>query len=247
MEQIKEQIPLIHDCINIFKINKGFSADEKYVIVQQDNSKLLLRIFDIHDYHVKKQEYEVLQSMERYHVSCSKPIQIGKLGNKGYMLTSYIEGRDAEEELLHYSSVEQFRVGREAGYELRKMHQYVAPRTISSWYVRKVEKHKRYIAAYLEGSIRMKNDSQIMKFIDDNIHLMKQRPNLFQHDDFHLANIIVYDKKFAGVIDFNRFDWGDPIHEFLKVGIFSREISIPFSIGQIKGYWNDAEPDQYFW
>ncbi|MCE7792052.1 aminoglycoside phosphotransferase family protein [Salipaludibacillus sp. CUR1] len=37
---------------------------------------------------------------------------------------------------------------------------------------------------------------------------MKQRPNLFQHDDFHLGNIIVNNKKFAGVIDFNRYDWG---------------------------------------
>lgn len=40
---------------------------------------------------------------------------------------------------------------------------------------------------------------------------------------------------------------GDPIHEFLKIGIFSRGVSIPFSIGQIRGYFNNNEPDEEFW
>jgi aminoglycoside phosphotransferase (APT) family kinase protein len=185
--------------------------------------------------------------MEGYNVNCSKPIEIGKITNNGYMLTSYLEGTDAQEELPHYSDGEQFKIGIDAGQELRKMHQYVAPNYISSWYSRKVEKHKKYIDAYLACHIRIKNDEQIMKFIDENIHLMKQRPNLFQHDDFHVGNIIVKNKKLAGIIDFNRYDWGDPIHEFLKVGIFSREVSVPFSIGQIKGYFNGAKPDEYFW
>ena len=78
-------------------------------------------------------------------------------------------------------------------------------------------------------------------------HPMKDRPNLFQHDDFHMGNIVVRDRKLSGVIDFNRYDWGDPIHEFLKVGMFSREISIPFSIGQIRGYHLNNEPDELFW
>ena len=76
---------------------------------------------------------------------------------------------------------------------------------------------------------------------------MKDRPNIFQHDDFHVANLIVKDNKLSGVIDFNRYDWGDPIHEFLKVGFFSSEFSIPFSIGQIKGYHLKHEPDEHFW
>lgn len=54
-------------------------------------------------------------------------------------------------------------------------------------------------------------------------------------------------ESFSGVIDFNRCDWGDPIHEFLKLGHFSSEISIPFSIGQIRGYFNGKDPDVEFW
>lgn len=76
---------------------------------------------------------------------------------------------------------------------------------------------------------------------------MKDRPNIFQHDDFHIANLIVKDRRLSGIIDFNRYDWGDPIHEFVKVGIFSAEVSVPFSIGQIQGYHGDKEPNHAFW
>jgi aminoglycoside phosphotransferase (APT) family kinase protein len=76
---------------------------------------------------------------------------------------------------------------------------------------------------------------------------MRNRPNLFQHDDYHIGNLIVSGAKLSGIIDFNRYDWGDPIHEFVKVGIFSSEVSVLFSVGQIRGYHNHGEPDEAFW
>jgi aminoglycoside phosphotransferase (APT) family kinase protein len=247
-KKLIKQIPLISDCKDVIEIKKGYSSDEKYLIHMQDgNNKLLLRIFNLEELELKKSEYSILERMQEYHVTCSRPISIGEVGNQGYMITSYIEGKDAEDEISTYSEEDQFNMGFEAGKELRKMHQLSAPEHISSWYSRKVVKHNRYIDAYLECGIKVKNDQRLMKFIDENIHLMKERPNLFQHDDFHLGNIIVNNNNFAGVIDFNRYDWGDPYHEFLKIGIFSRGVSIPFSIGQIRGYFNNNEPDEDFW
>lgn len=246
IETLAKQIPIIGDFRDIVQIKKGFSSDEKY-LVHYDNHKVLLRLFELAEIESKKTEYSILKTMQDYNVTCSRPISIGELENQGYMITTYIEGKDAEEEIQNYSDLEQFNIGMRAGEELRKMHQYAAPTHVTSWYSRKVEKHKRYIDAYKECSVKVKNDQKIMDFIDQNIHLMKHRPNLFQHDDFHVGNIIVNNKEFSGVIDFNRYDWGDPIHEFLKIGIFSREVSIPFSKGQIRGYFNNTEPDEYFW
>ncbi|WP_077622526.1 aminoglycoside phosphotransferase family protein [Sediminibacillus massiliensis] len=243
-----KQIPLISNCKKVTEIKKGFSSDEKYLIHMHDcNDNLLLQMFNLEELELKKVEYSILKRMQDYQVACSKPISLGEVGSRGYMITSYIEGKDAEDEISKYSDQEQFNIGFKAGRELRKMHQLAAPDHIPSWYSRKLEKHRKYINAYLKCEIKVENDQKIMCFIDQNIHLMKQRPNLFQHDDFHLANIIVNNKKFAGVIDFNRFDWGDPFHEFLKIGIFSRGVSIPFSIGQIRGYFNNQEPDEAFW
>lgn len=247
LEKLKKQIPIISNCRDIIEIKKGYSLDEKYLIQMNDDHKFLLRLFDIKQFELKKQEFTILEKMMDFNVSCSQPISIGELENRGYIITSFIEGNDAEEQLPNFSEEEQFNIGIEAGKELRKIHQYPAPNHISSWYSRKVKKHKNYIDAYLACDVKVMHDKKIMDFIEENSHLMKQRPNLFQHDDFTLGNIIVKDKKFAGVIDFNRFDWGDPIHEFLKIGIFSRQVSVPFSVGQIKGYFNNTDPDGYFW
>jgi aminoglycoside phosphotransferase (APT) family kinase protein len=64
---------------------------------------------------------------------------------------------------------------------------------------------------------------------------LKNRPNQFQHDDFHLKNIIVQDKHYVGVIDFNGYDWGDPLHDLVKVALFSREVSILIPRGKFSG------------
>ena len=247
-EKIIRQISLLNRCRDIIKINKGYSSDEKFLVHSiEGNDQLLVRIFDVEELESKKNEYSILVSMQDYQVTCSRPIAIGEVGNRGYMITSYLEGKDGEEEIAKYSYQEQYCIGVEAGRELKKMHQLSAPDDMASWYLRKVEKHKNYIEEYFACDVRIKKDKQIISFINENIHLMKERPNLFQHDDFHLGNIIVKDKKFTAVIDFNRYDWGDPIHEFLKIGIFSREVSIPFSIGQIRGYFDQKEPDEHFW
>lgn len=248
IENLAKQIPLINNYQKISQIKKGFSADQKFLVdMPNGNDKFFLRLFNLEQLESKEIEYSILKKMQDYNVNCCKPIAIGEIAEKGYMITSYIEGNDAEDEVSTYTEQEQYELGFEAGRELRKMHQYTAPDYIPSWHSRKVEKHKKYVDFYLSSDIKINNDKEILHFISQNIHLMKERPNLFQHDDFHLGNLIVKDRVFAGVVDFDRYDWGDPIHEFLKIGIFSRNISIPFSIGQIKGYYNNADPDEGFW
>ncbi|GIO40779.1 aminoglycoside phosphotransferase family protein [Paenibacillus apis] len=246
IESIKEEIESIQGC-NIIQIHKGYSSDKKYIVHSSEDRKFLLRLFELNEYDQKQNEFSILQQMQRYDVECSRPLEIGKSSTAGYMLVSFIEGHDAMDELPKYSVSEQLNIGFEAGVELRKMHQYIAPNHVSPWFERKVNKHTRYIGQYLTCGVRVRNDEKIISFIDQNIKYMKQRPNVFQHDDFHVGNIVVKNKHLSGIIDFNRYDWGDPIHEFLKVGIFSREISIPFSIGQIKGYFQNEQPGELFW
>ncbi|HFR4146286.1 TPA: aminoglycoside phosphotransferase family protein, partial [Bacillus cereus] len=125
-------------------------------------------------------------------------------------------------------------------------HTYEAPNNILPWYERAMKKHSKYLEAYKTCGINIKNDDKIIKFIEENEIYLKNRPNRFQHDDFHLENIIVRDGKYVGVVDFNGYDWGDPLHDFVKIALFARDISIPYSIGQIEGYFNRKIPEE-FW
>ncbi|MCU0158365.1 aminoglycoside phosphotransferase family protein, partial [Bacillus safensis] len=140
----------------------------------------------------------------------------------------------------------QYAIGVSAGQDLRNMHKYPAPSHIEPWEDRVIKKHHRYLTAYRESGISLEGDEKVAQFIAKHIDIVKGRPNQFQHDDFHLGNIIVNDNKYAGVIDFNNFDWGDPIHDFYKVALFSRETSEAFSAGQINGYFDGNIPDD-FW
>jgi aminoglycoside phosphotransferase (APT) family kinase protein len=160
---------------------------------------------------------------------------------------SYIEGLDAEEALITYQPNVQFNIGAEAGKDLRRMHQYAAPSDVTPWYERVIKKYRGYIEAYTTSGVTVKYADKIIRFIEDSTPYLKNRPNRFQHDDFHVANIIVNDGNYAGVIDFNRYDWGDPLHDFLKVGFFSSQVSVPFSVGQLTGYFQDELIPDQFW
>lgn len=246
---LKEKIPLLGKNTQMIQIHKGFSPDQKYMFLSDNEQKVLLKIFDLKNYPQKQSEFDVLCKMKDYDVKSSTPIMLGRLEkiNKGYMVLSFIEGDDASDELSNYSETEQYQIGLEAGIELRKMHQYKIPKKMKPWYERKLPKHQSYIDQYLTSGVKIKNDTKVLSFIEENLVLMRNRPNLFQHDDFHVGNIILKNRQLSGVIDFNRFDWGDPIHEFIKVGMFSREISIPFCIGQIFSYHNHSDPPEFFW
>lgn len=248
IEQIVKEITILQNHRQIIKINKGFSLEEKYSIaVPHSPEKYLLRFFPINQLEEKTNEIKILQSMQSLNVKATRAIDVGEVAGKGYMITTFIEGADGEEALPMLSSSDQFKIGFEAGRELNKMHQLQAPNHIRSWSERKRTKHYRYIEFYKKCGIRFEQDEKIMEFIDQRINLMVERPNIFQHDDFHPANLIIDNDHFAGIIDFGRYDYGDPIHEFLKIGMFTRNISIPFSIGQIKGYFNGEDPSDEFW
>ena len=244
----QSNIQIVKDAANIEEISKGFSPDKKYIITNANNEKYLFRTGDIKEYERKKIEFQILNEMVKRNVQAQRPIEIGILEEEGvcYSIFSYLEGEDAKKLLPTYSPKEQYDIGIEAGKDLAKMHTLEAPKNILPWYERAMKKHRKYLEAYKTCGIKIENDDKIIKFIDENEMYVKDRPNRFQHDDFHLENIIVRDGRYVGVVDFNGYDWGDPLHDFVKIALFARDISIPYSIGQIEGYFNERIPEE-FW
>ncbi|WP_128894146.1 aminoglycoside phosphotransferase family protein [Longirhabdus pacifica] len=239
----------LHNPPHIIPICKGFSTDKKYIIVTKEGPKLLLKTFDNQHMEQKHQEYEILVKMKQNHLPCSKPLQIGTIERYklGYILLSFIDGKDARSQLPHCKQEEQYFIGVEAGQSLRLIHQHQAPSHIKPWSDRKQSQYKHTIQTYKQCGVTINHDFKIMYFIEEHMHVMQGRPNQCQHNDFHIDNIIVKNKAFAGIIDFHGFNWGDPMHDFHPLGLLSREISIPYCIGQIKGYFHPHEPPPSFW
>ena len=230
------------------KITKGWSSDEKYVIVTSDGQKLLLRISDISDYEGKKKEFEIVQKYSKLGFAMSSPVDFGicNEGKSCYMLLTYVEGKDLEEALPNLTEKEQYLLGREAGKILRKIHSIPID---ESDIPKETKQNKKLwqLSKYEDShNLRVENDETAIEFVKNNIGLIWKQNPVYQHGDFHPGNLIYMSDGKIGVIDFNRWEVGDPYEEFYKLESFGTEVSIPYSIGQIDAYFDDKIPND-FW
>ena len=234
--------------LSVEKITKGWSSDEKYKIETADGQTLLLRISDISAYDYKKKEYEIVEKYSKLGFAMSQPLDFGVCneGKNCYMLLSFVEGKDLEEALPELSEKEQYLLGREAGKILKKIHSiHVDECDIPTQTKRE---RKLYQLSRYEDSpyLRVTDDEIAIDYVKNNIDLIWKENPVYQHGDFHPGNLIYMSDGQIGVIDFNRWEVGDPYEEFYKLESFGIEVSVLYSIGQIDAYF-DGEIPRDFW
>ncbi|MBO4325535.1 MAG: phosphotransferase [Lachnospiraceae bacterium] len=232
---------------SIEPVDKGWSSDRKYRIRTSSGEKLLLRVSDIAQYEEKKKEYRVIEKYSKLGFPMSTPVSIGICndGKNVYMLLSWVDGCDLEEMLPKRSEEEQYRLGRKAGEILKKIHS-VPLESEDIPQKTKQEKKLMQLGRYENSNLRIADDETAIQYVKDNIGQIWQQPPVYMHGDFHPGNLIYMADGSIGVIDFNRWEVGDPYEEFYKLESFGTEISIPYCIGQIDAYFSDNVPED-FW
>ena len=240
-------IPEYKSWIKIKKINYGWSSDEKYYIEDKDKEKLLLRISRIETYESKKKEFAIIEKFNKLGFQMSKAIKIGicNEGKNVYMLLSWVDGQSMEEGLSRLSQEEQYSLGIEAGRILSEIHSIQVEKGHFPK-VNKIEKKLRQLELYEKSKYRVPKDEIAIAYVKKNINLMCKTQPVYKHGDFHPGNLIYTPDGQVGIIDFNRWECGDPYEEFYKLQSFTVEESIPFAIGEIHGYFN-GEPPKEFW
>ncbi|KMJ60511.1 aminoglycoside phosphotransferase [Bacillus sp. LL01] len=231
---------------SVQQLTKGFSNDQKFVI----DDKYLIRLFPLEDANHRRKEFETITMLSSLSDFVPEAIVFGVQESLGlaYMVLKYLPGKDGEEALSSLTEREQYLVGFQAGKELKKLHDYPAPQGAEPWNIHKKRKSDRYIEELKQlEDIDKGIISKLISYIKSNEYLMDGRPNRFQHDDFHPCNLIVDGKEFVGFIDFQRMDWGDPLHDLQKLGFFGIKVCVPFSIGALDGYNGGEKISQEFW
>lgn len=235
------------DGADVKPIPKGWSDDKKYLVTTGTGELLLLRISDIEQYEQKKKEYEIIRKYSELGITMSEPKEFGisSDGKSVYMLLSYLEGDDLESILPNLPEKEQYMLGRQAGSILKKIHSIEVDREDIPQST-KIEKKLMQLSRYEQSNVRIPNDQFAIDYVRANIErIWKERP-VYMHGDFHPGNLIYMDNGTIGVIDFNRWEVGDPYEEFYKLDSFGVELSIPYCIGQIDAYFEDVIP-MGFW
>jgi len=230
----------------VTKIEKGWSNDEKYLL-ETGKEKLLLRLTDISQYEKKKYEFEMFQKLKQVNVPTSRPIEFGidDENKHVWMTLSWVEGEDLETQIQNFSVGDQYKFGIKAGKILQKIHAVEIPEPLTDWDVHFNKKTDKRLKIYDECEIKIPGADAFIAYIEQNRHLLKGRPQTFQHGDYHIGNMILTAENKVIPIDFNRLDTGDPWEEFNRI-LFCKDISPAFASGRVDGYFDGDVPDK-FW
>lgn len=228
-------------------IVKGWSKDKKYYVETQGNDRLLLRLAEAKYLETKEKEYKTMVEVAKLGVNMSLPVDFGICGNGEfvYTLLTWIDGSPMDEVISAFSSQEQYSLGLKDGKVLKLLHSIPAPSEQEHWEPRMRKKIALHAERYKACGVKVENDDYALAYIESNLDLLSNRPQAFQHGDYHMGNLVLTPNRDLGVIDFNRWDYGDPWEEFYKMMLFSRELSIPFVQGQIHGYFDGDVPDLF--
>jgi len=226
-------------------ITKGWSSDKKYCITDSDGEKYLLRISPAEQYDRKNNEFEMMQCVAALGIPMCQPIEFGACDEGVYSIQSWIDGKDAEEIIPTLSDREQYAYGLEAGRILKQIHSIPAPPTQEDWEVRFNRKIDRKIKMYSDCPIKYENGQAFIDYINANRHLLKDRPQCYQHGDYHIGNMMIDSDGKLQIIDFDRDDFGDPWEEFNRIVWCAQKTSL-FASGMVNGYFNGNVPME-FW
>lgn len=226
-------------------INKGWSRDKKYCVTDENGTRYLLRVSDISEYDAKKAEFEMMRQVSALGVPMCQPIEFGVCDEGVFSLQSWIDGDDAEEIIPALSDTEQYVYGLEAGRILKKIHSIPAPAMKEDWEARFNRKMDYKIQKYNECPIKYENGQAFIDYINENRRLLKNRPQSYQHGDYHIGNMIIGSDKKLYIIDFNRNDFGDPWEEFNRIVRCAQKSSL-FASGMVNGYFGNDVPLE-FW
>lgn len=225
-------------------INKGWSEDKKYCVTVAGGTKYLLRITPIQRYETRKALFDMLGQVAALGIPMCKPVEFGTCKGGVYSLQTWINGQDAEEIIPLLPETEQYVLGLKSGEILRKIHTIPAPVMQEDWAIRFNRKTNYKIQKYFECGLRFDGDGKVIEYIENNRHLLENRPQCFQHGDYHIGNMMIENGEIV-IIDFDRFDYGDPWEEFNRI-VFCAQKSPHFATGMVKGYF-DGKPSLEFW
>lgn len=239
-----QDIELFNRFIKVEPVNKGWSGDKKYCVTRADRMRYLLRISPAEQYEKRKVLFELLERVAGLGIPMCMPIEFGTCEDGGYILESWIDGEDAEAAIPMLSETKQYELGLKSGEILRKIHIIPAPSEQEDWVVRFNRKTNYKIQKYRECGLSFTGDDKVIEYIENNRHLLKNRPQSFQHGDYHVGNMMLENGELR-IIDFDRYDFGDPWEEFNRI-VWCAAASPHFATGQLHGYFGEEPPMEFF-
>lgn len=223
-------------------IPKGWSGDQKYCAVTNEGQTYLLRIASPDRLERKHREYEKMNQVARLGIPMCLPIEFGICEDGVYSIQSWIDGHDAEASIVSMDADKQYGYGYDAGRILARIHTIPAPDNTPDWETRFNAKIDRKIAMYQNCPLKYERGGDVfLSYLAQNRHLLKGRPQSYQHGDYHVGNMMIDKRGVLTIIDFDRDDYGDPWEEFNRI-VWCAQAAPAFATGMVDGYFSREVP-----
>ncbi|HFI2691276.1 TPA: aminoglycoside phosphotransferase family protein [Streptococcus suis] len=226
-------------------LTKGWSTDQKYKVQLEDGRFGLLRIAERPAYEAKRLEFQLVEKLFGLGLPVAEPISFWTDEKSVYTLYEWVEGQDMNEVASDLPDSASYDLGCQAGKFLRALHGLSIDQSLRDWNSFYQAKIDNKLAAYQAASHSYPNGQAMIDFVQANRHLLAGRPIAYHHGDFHTGNFLLGADGKLKILDFDRYDIGDPWEEFNRL-IFTADLSPTFARGQVDAYFDGAIPEE-FW
>ena len=225
-------------------VDYGWSGDKKYHAWGADGREYFLRVCSPEKEARMRKARELQQGAWDLGLPVSQPLGFERREDGIYMWERWLPGQLLSDALPALPQEKQRSLGLDAGYIIKQLHSFPAPAEAEDWESSFYAKIDRKLQLYRECPLQYENGGAFVRYLEENRGLLHGRPQCMQHGDYHTGNMMLCGGKLF-VIDFDRFDWGDPWEEFNRI-VWSAQLSPAFARGTVDGYF-DGAPPLAFW
>ena len=225
-------------------VDKGWSGDKKYHVWTEAGT-YLLRVSPMEKARRREAEFLRMKTVAALGIPMCDPVEFSIQEEGVCIMLRWIEGQDAEEQIPTLPKHVQYRYGLDAGRILKKIHSIPAPAGTHDWEEYFNRKIDRKLEMYHSCPLRYEGGDHFVAYLAANRHLLKDRPQCYQHGDYHIGNMMIDRSGILTIIDFDKDDYGDPWEEFNRI-VWCAQASPPFASGLVDGYFDGIVPEK-FW
>lgn len=240
LQQTFSDIPGSGQWTGIKVIRQGDSADLKFRVKDSNGNRFLLRLADRTRYDHVRSACRILELLHQNNVPVSAPAGFGLCGRNSYvyLLTSWVYGKPAQERLPQHHKVIRYLLGQETAVYLYALHSCTAPTGPEQWAQQTRQRIDNALTACRGRDREPVCVRRLQQFVLDNCQVAAQQPQSVLHGDLTPANLIFSYEQSVGLIDFEKWHFGDPLADLAPVMTDFFRISTCFATGLLDSYFH---------